>query len=210
MRIAATVGRVEEVTPWHINEMIQRDIECSAIFFAEHPEQIAERLADLDDEWNIERVLQVQASSVVLIGLVMSIVRGRKWLGLSAFSGYFLLQHARQGWCPPVAVFRRLGVRTAREIEIERHALKALRGDFGEVGTAGDPLKRAHAALDAARDDEAARRFQAMQGSRSGEKSRHLGVSQVRGMSGERRRTPEKGARRFDRSEGGPGMADGV
>jgi hypothetical protein len=41
-----------------------------------------------------------------------------------------LLQHAVQGWCPPLAVLRRRGVRTRREIEEERYALKALRGDF--------------------------------------------------------------------------------
>lgn len=46
----------------------------------------------------------------------------------------FLLQHAVQGWCPPMPVFRRLGVRTATEIEEERYALKALRGDFRGVG----------------------------------------------------------------------------
>jgi len=39
----------------------------------------------------------------------------------------FLLQHAVQGWCPPLPVFRRLGVRTADEINDERVALKAVR-----------------------------------------------------------------------------------
>jgi hypothetical protein len=42
----------------------------------------------------------------------------------------FLVQHAVQGWCPPLVVLRRRGVRTRREIEEERYALKALRGDF--------------------------------------------------------------------------------
>jgi hypothetical protein len=45
----------------------------------------------------------------------------------------FLLQHALQGWCPPVPFFRSRGVRTAREIDQERYALKALRGDFAKV-----------------------------------------------------------------------------
>jgi hypothetical protein len=53
----------------------------------------------------------------------------------------FLLQHAVQGWCPPVPVFRRLGFRTQTEIDYERYALKVLRGDFqglpgGEQGSA--------------------------------------------------------------------------
>jgi hypothetical protein len=36
------------------------------------------------------------------------------------------LQHALQGWCPPVPVLRRLGYRTQPEIEEERCALRAL------------------------------------------------------------------------------------
>jgi hypothetical protein len=39
--------------------------------------------------------------------------------------GTFLLQHALQGWCPPVPILRRLGYRTAREIFEERLALLA-------------------------------------------------------------------------------------
>ena len=57
----------------------------------------------------------------------------------------FLFQHAVQGWCPPIAVLRRLGVRTAREIEVERIALKALRGDFDDVGD--DPNRALQAAI---------------------------------------------------------------
>jgi hypothetical protein len=64
----------------------------------------------------------------------------------------FLFQHAVQGWCPPVPILRRLGYRTAREIDDERAALKALRGDFGPIGPgAGDRDTRATHALQAAR-----------------------------------------------------------
>ena len=51
---------------------------------------------------------------------------------LSANSSFFSL-HAIQGWCPPVPVLRRLGIRTREEIERERYALKALAGDFGTI-----------------------------------------------------------------------------
>jgi hypothetical protein len=64
----------------------------------------------------------------------------------------FLLQHAVQGWCPPVPLFRRLGFRTAAEIDYERYALKALRGDFRNVRPEGDgPGRRPVQALEAAR-----------------------------------------------------------
>jgi hypothetical protein len=42
-----------------------------------------------------------------------------------------------QGWCPPIPVLRRLGFRTAFEIDQERQALKLLRGDYKSV-SAGD------------------------------------------------------------------------
>jgi hypothetical protein len=42
-----------------------------------------------------------------------------------------------------VPLLRRLGVRTAREIELERIALKALRGDFDHVNDAGSALEAA-------------------------------------------------------------------
>jgi hypothetical protein len=58
----------------------------------------------------------------------------KKWLLLPGLVVLpFLFQHAVQGWCPPVSVFRRLGVRTRREINGEKFALKVLRGDFDQI-----------------------------------------------------------------------------
>ena len=58
----------------------------------------------------------------------------------------FLFQHAIQGWCPPLPILRRLGFRTAREIDTERTALKALRGDFANVHNDEDGATEAIAA----------------------------------------------------------------
>ena len=52
----------------------------------------------------------------------------------------FLLQHAVQGWCRPVPIFRRLGIRTASEIDAERYALRMIRGDFGNLPKNKDGL----------------------------------------------------------------------
>ena len=58
----------------------------------------------------------------------------------------FLFQHAVQGWCPPIPILRRLGFRTSYEIEEERAALKALRGDFeNSKGSEGRALRAAAA-----------------------------------------------------------------
>jgi hypothetical protein len=68
-----------------------------------------------------------------LAGVVLGATMDRRWFFFPAFVGGFLLQHALQGWCPPMIWFRRMGVRTQTEIDHERYALKALRGDFRGV-----------------------------------------------------------------------------
>jgi hypothetical protein len=57
-----------------------------------------------------------------------------------------LLQHATQGWCPPVPFLRSRGVRSRKEIDSEKFAVKALRGDFAAVDIQDDPTERARAA----------------------------------------------------------------
>lgn len=97
---------------------------------AQGPLAITRRLAELEREWDVERVLEVNASTLAGVGVVLGAVRGRRWLVLPVTVMGFLLQHGIQGWCPPLAVFRRLGVRTRSEIEAERMALLAARGDL--------------------------------------------------------------------------------
>lgn len=116
--------------------------------------QFAMRLRQLDAEWDVERVLQANASTLVLVGLALGHRVDRRFLLLPSAVFSFLAQHAIQGWCPPIPVLRAGGVRTAREIERERHAVQALRGDFDAVpapGTAsrGARVQAALAAVDA-------------------------------------------------------------
>ena len=146
-----TEGRVEAHTPEVINRQIRRDLEARILYFAERPEDISRRLDELDHEWDVERLLEANAGILSLMGLTFGVVRTR-WYILPLAAGAFLVQHAFQGWCPPVSVFRRLGIRTTREINHERYALKALRGDFESVRMEGDedPQERARRAIDAA------------------------------------------------------------
>jgi hypothetical protein len=114
---------------------------------------IAARLDALDREWDVERYLETLAPSFALAGIGLGVFSGRKWLIFSSAVLSFLIQHAVQGWCPPLGVLRRQGVRTRREIEEERYALKALRGDF--AGLAPDAphnrVTRVDSALEAVR-----------------------------------------------------------
>jgi hypothetical protein len=59
---------------------------------------------------------------------------------LTGAVGFFLLQHALQGWCPPLPVIRKMGVRTVEEINNERIVLKNIRGDFSHNNTDADGL----------------------------------------------------------------------
>jgi hypothetical protein len=132
--IPSTAHRVPENTAEHVNDAIRRRTEESiARCVAAGPEAIDRRLAELDREWDIERTLEANAATAVLVGLTLGATVDRKWFIFPAVVAGFLLQHAVQGWCPPLPVFRRYGVRTQTEIDYERYALKSLRGDFREV-----------------------------------------------------------------------------
>nr|WP_255436436.1 DUF2892 domain-containing protein [Tessaracoccus sp. MC1756] len=116
---------------------------------------ITQHIKDLDRAWDVERVLEANASTLMLLSLGLSRLHSRKWLWLTAAVPSFLLQHAIQGWCPPIEVIRRLNVRTRKEIEVERTALKALRGDFAHLNFQGmDAASAAAAALEAAEEPQ--------------------------------------------------------
>ena len=132
--IATTAHRVADQTDPAVNEKIRRRIEKNLGYYQNHLEKIDHRLKQLDEEWDVERMLETGSSAVTLAGLVLGIGRNRRWLLLSLAVQGFFLQHALQGWCPPLPVLRRLGFRTPNEIEQERYGLKVLRGDFGSVG----------------------------------------------------------------------------
>jgi hypothetical protein len=129
--LPSTVERVPKHTNQTINEEIRRQTEENVARFQDASDhEIQERLDELDHEWDIERMLEANAATACLIGLTLGTTVDRKWFVLPGIVAGFLLQHALQGWCPPLPVFRRMGVRTASEIDYERYALKALRGDF--------------------------------------------------------------------------------
>jgi hypothetical protein len=128
-----TSERVPNQTSAGLNHAIQRRINESVRYHAAHPRQIDERLAELDLEWDTERTLEANAATLAFVGVVLGVAADKRWLAVPALVTAFLFQHAVQGWCPPLPVLRRLGFRTVREIDTERFALKALRGDFAPL-----------------------------------------------------------------------------
>lgn len=133
--VSPTTTRVPGHTPEFMNRRILDHSLESSIAHAADPARINGRLAELDREWDIERVLEANASSLVIIGILLGYFVTPWLYWLSLLVGIFLLQHAIQGWCPPIRLFRRLGFRTHAEIATEYYALRALRGDFTELPT---------------------------------------------------------------------------
>lgn len=99
------------------------------------PALTGERLNELDREWDTDRAIEAEASLVALAGLALGILVRPAFLAIPAAVGAAVFAHALSGWYPLLPVFRRLGIRSAREIERERYALKAVRGDFQGMNT---------------------------------------------------------------------------
>ena len=142
---AAKGDAVRAATKPKVQEKIDKGIREQIIHFASQPKEvITRRIFELENEWDIERVLEANAAGVGLASLMWGVTVNKKYLALTGTVLGFLLLHSIRGWCPPVPVLRRLGVRTRREIDRELFALKVLRGDF-QTMSLSDP----GAALDA-------------------------------------------------------------
>lgn len=127
--LPTTAHRVEQNSADWVNERNRRQVEANIAFYASRLDLLERRLDELGREWDIERALEANAAAASLVG-VAAAARDRRWLLLPLVVAAFLLQHAVQGWCPPVPALRRLGFRTAAEIESERVGLRRARGDF--------------------------------------------------------------------------------
>ena len=128
------IDRIRAHTDLEILAEIDRQIEERVRFYATQTKGIITlRIEELEREWDIDRWLETQASALALTGLFLGLTHNKKWFLLTGGVLGFLLQHALQGWCPPVPILRRSGIRTRSEIDREKFALKALRGDFERI-----------------------------------------------------------------------------
>lgn len=133
--IRLTGDRVREHTAPTVTECIDRKTQATVdALIAEGDDAIVRRLEELDHEWDIDRALMVNFAVVGGAALATGLARyansspfAPKRKGFLYFFGSqlgFLLLHGVVGWCPPASVFRRLGFRTQREIELEREQLR--------------------------------------------------------------------------------------
>ena len=143
MTLPTTRDRVPNNTSNEVNRQIETDTEARVRRALANPARIDRRIRELEEEWDIERAIEMNASALAFLGTALGFFVHPYWLALPALVTAFLFQHALQGWCPPVPILRRMGFRTSYEIEEERQALKAVRGDYSSVASNQDPARAA-------------------------------------------------------------------
>ncbi|MBM7869963.1 hypothetical protein JOC70_001433 [Clostridium pascui] len=132
--IPKSVNRVALNTNMKSNEKILTGIYKNIVYYkTKDRNEISKRIDELQREWDTERILEANAAAVILVSLILGKFVDRKWLILSCGVSAFLLQHAIQGWCPPLPIIRSLGKKTPYELLAEITALKILRGDFKDL-----------------------------------------------------------------------------
>ena len=71
--------RVRANTAPEINQRIDKRIEENVRYYSGQPiEKMAERIRDLDEEWDIERLIEAMASSVSLTGIILGATADRR------------------------------------------------------------------------------------------------------------------------------------
>jgi hypothetical protein len=115
--------------------------------------EITARLKQLEKQWSIERALEATAATFTVIGVGLAAIDGKTWLLLAGAGAMLSAANAANVWCPLAPVFRYLGLRSATEIQMERYALKLVRGDFESIVEAlQDQSADAESVMDAVRN----------------------------------------------------------
>lgn len=138
-----TSTEVQKKISHSTNEKIHQTTVKNLEGIGDDNDKINQRLAKIQNEWDIERVLEANASFLSLLGLTLGALGYKRWFILPGLIAFFLLEHSTTGWCPPSLLLRRLGFRTQSEIDNERTILKLRRGDFRHIGGSSDELLRA-------------------------------------------------------------------
>lgn len=87
------------------------------------------RLLELENEMDLETYLDTETAALTIAGIVLSLTADKRWVVLPLAATLIMLSRIiKRGKYNPV--IRRMGLRTRAEIDKEKYALKALRGDF--------------------------------------------------------------------------------
>lgn len=90
--------RVRRNTSDTINQKVNQQIKENIRRYSNSDDQaITNRLAQLDREWDVERVLELNAATLALTGVTLAATHDKRWLILSGVVLSFFIQHALQG-----------------------------------------------------------------------------------------------------------------
>lgn len=154
-RFPPTTTRVELHTAPQLNQAIRERSDTEVIRLEKaSPGELTARLQQLDTEWDVERLLQTNASILCLVGLTLGARVNRRFLLLPAAAFFF--PHAA---CPPRLVSTDPAVPPPRCSYKARNRARTLRaqgdeGDFNQVpglaeGTPGERVRAVLRAVDA-------------------------------------------------------------
>jgi hypothetical protein len=140
---APDLDRVRANTWPEVNDRLDRRAgERLREYAAWDEDALGHRITQIEREWDFERVLEAEASTMGIAGLILSVAVDRRFLLLPAIVSAMVLLHALQGWYPLLPLFRRIGLRSQDEIAREMYAIKVLRGDFAGIAETEDELMR--------------------------------------------------------------------
>lgn len=122
-----TTTKVNRNTRQRINDKIHKKTKATINSIrAKNENAINARIKELDYEWDTERVLEINFAGIVLITSILALFHNKRWITLAGIASIFMVQHSLQGWCPPLPIIRKCGVRTANEIINEKMALQTI------------------------------------------------------------------------------------
>jgi hypothetical protein len=98
------------------------------------PDAVSDRLRELDAEWGQERALTTVLTGLSAFGLVMGLFGSRTLRLLTWMATPLLFAYSIGKWAPSSGPKAWHGLRTRKEIEEEKYAFKAWRGDFLGIG----------------------------------------------------------------------------
>lgn len=133
--MAARIERIPFGTPRVLDRRVEAAIGAQLRSCAGSRRRIARRLRELEEERDLESVLESRADVVESLGFMAGAVVNRRLPSVPVSWTASLVQLAATSWLPMVALLRRMGLRTSREIEIERVALRLMLGDLERLPT---------------------------------------------------------------------------
>jgi hypothetical protein len=102
-------------------------------------EEISKRLKKLQNEWDIEKTLKINASAIAVAGFILKRLTRRRGFWFTGALAGLVWHHGVRKWAMSLPVIRRMGKRTQEEINDEIFSLKILRGDFDHINGTTDP-----------------------------------------------------------------------